>query len=344
VRHEYARNPNWYKEGRPFLDRYHRIIIVEPAAALAQFEAGQIWEHDQLSQNDVLPVKDRHPEMLMYLEPVTRSPGGQYMYFSNRDGDIMRDDRMRKAVSMSIDRDAFIDAIIGAQDFRDAGLPYETRWNSNLNHENPNWIDPRDEAFGEGSQFFQFNVEEAKKLAAAAGYDGEPIDFTNRDQQGNFTNTMQIIGNFLEQEAGFTINRLPTEVTTWRNLRNSKGMDFNGIIQSVGTSYNEDAYIVARWTPDGKDAYRPDPWPTLTDLAVEIRGEFDRNRYTELVHQLQAGAAEQMTNIIIELNQPGFTLRWPWFQNHGVIVARGFDQQVTTGRPYTEYWYDESKT
>ena len=34
----------------------------------------------------------------------------------------------------------------------------------------PEWLDPRGKDLGEGAQYFQFNVAEAKKLLAAAGY------------------------------------------------------------------------------------------------------------------------------------------------------------------------------
>src|SRR5690606_3875879 len=66
---------------------------------------------------------------------------------------------------------AWVDAVFNADGLRREGLDMETRWNSHLSANwDRYWLDPQGSDFGPNAQYFQLNVEEAKKLLAAAGY------------------------------------------------------------------------------------------------------------------------------------------------------------------------------
>ena len=122
----YAKNPDWYEKDRPFLDGFEQVIIPEYAAALAQFEAGTVWTMDPTSQNvsqeDILPVKQRHPEMVLTTN-VSRikAPQFQYFHFSVKPDNAFKDVRLRQAVSMLIDRGAIVDTFYNVPNFKAAG-------------------------------------------------------------------------------------------------------------------------------------------------------------------------------------------------------------------------------
>jgi ABC-type transport system substrate-binding protein len=180
----YARNPDWYVKDRPFLDGFEQLIIPEYATALAQFETGTLWTMNPSSQNvaqeDILPVKQRHTELLLTTNLANiKSPQFQYFHFSMKADNAFRDVRLRQAVSMLIDRGAIVDTFYNLPAFRSAGLPAEGMWHSHDYAGQPNWIDPQRKAseLGEGAKNFQFNVAESRKLISAAGKDGYAFPF-----------------------------------------------------------------------------------------------------------------------------------------------------------------------
>ena len=80
---------------------------------------------------------------------------------------------VRQAISMGIDREAWINALFNIDGFERDGLPVESKWNSHLLAiwENPQyWLDPKGKEFGENAKYFQYNPEEAKALLKAAGH------------------------------------------------------------------------------------------------------------------------------------------------------------------------------
>jgi hypothetical protein len=46
--------------------------------------------------------------------------------------------------------------------------------------------------------------------------------------------------------------------------------------------------------------------------------------------------------VVSTLPVAGYTLTQPWLRNNFWIVP-GFSAQASTARPYTAYWYDQSK-
>jgi len=69
-----------------------------------------------------------------------------------------------------MDRNAWIDAFYNVSNFQKDGLPVDTRWNSALPSDFVDmWLDPQGKEFGPNAMYYQHNLEEAKKLMAAAG-------------------------------------------------------------------------------------------------------------------------------------------------------------------------------
>src|SRR5690606_18435193 len=94
------------------------------------------------------------------------------MFFGYKPGSVFLDERMRQAFSMTQDRELFSEVWFNVPDFESNGLPVRTVWNTSVpGDEFTGWfLDPQGSEFGENAKFYHLNLEEAKKLMAAAGY------------------------------------------------------------------------------------------------------------------------------------------------------------------------------
>ncbi len=342
---EYRRNPDWYVKNRPFLEGMDKINVPEYASALAQFESKAIWMFTGFSgvkPDDILRVKHDHPEMDLFQPPLSGESLGFYWTFSQREKSPFRDVRLRRAASMAIDRDLFIDTFFNVPEFRSAGLPVETYWYSHLFPECANYTDPRGKDLGEGAKYFKHDVAEAKKLVAAAGLT-DTVDFLSRATPSvPFRDYPPVTKNMLE-EAGFKLNHKPLDAgSTWRQWKESGGQAYDGIFFNICHGFNDDTLLVDKYTPLGTDTISKDPIPGITDQVMKIRTEIDLNKKNSMIKQLEKVLAEQMLDIMIDDQPRLFELKWPWIKNVGVSACSGFMLETSSARPYLDYWYDAS--
>src|SRR6266702_1983872 len=78
-----------------------------------------------------------------------------------------KDERVRQALSMSLDRDLWIDTFYGVSKYASQGVKVKTRWSTGalLADMQGDWLlDPQGGDFGENARFFQHDIAEAKKL------------------------------------------------------------------------------------------------------------------------------------------------------------------------------------
>jgi ABC-type transport system substrate-binding protein len=127
TRMNFRKNPNYWAKDRPFVDGYDGPIIGEYAQRLAQFRAGKIYG-GVVAQNDIIATKEEIPELNVFQGEYGR--GNWQIYFGLRPNSPFRDERVRRAVSMLIDRDQILDTFNQVSDFTKKGWPIATRWHS----------------------------------------------------------------------------------------------------------------------------------------------------------------------------------------------------------------------
>jgi peptide/nickel transport system substrate-binding protein len=350
VSFSFKRNPNWYISDRPFIDEVQGPIVPDYAARLAQFRAGNIFT-TTINPTDILPTLDDTPALKM--AQATAWPSGFMCWqFGWKDGTIYTDDRLRKAVSMALDRDLLLDAFASADDFEALGLEVPTRWNSHLAANIEGWwIDPKSPEMGEGGQFFQYNPDEAKKLLAAAGYpDGmtEDMFFTTRWAQYE-EEALAAQGMFAD--IGYKTNlSYPDYQTDWLpHYADSKGQ-YKGIAAVPDSASGDPAAFIRNlflpqggsyhgWYSPGNEAKGD---PKVIDYVNKIRGEFDAEARRPMAKDLQRYLATQMYYIPFSGLAKGFSLFWPAIGNFGVYReggrAAGKYQET-----WINYWIDDTK-
>jgi ABC-type transport system substrate-binding protein len=338
IRAEFRKNPDWYVKDRPFLDGIDKTFINtrEQASLEAQFAAKQLWFFSGTPQ-DTLRLKDANPNLLMRQAWTRLGPGGYPLnvgtYFAN-------EPRLRRAASMVIDRDALIEAVYNTNVWTDRGLDVPLIWDGHMSSNAATWIDPKSDDLGAGAKWFQYNPAEAKKLMDAAGYNNKELTFVLRAAFGP-TNLAEVISEML-RTGGFNIKNQAIEANDWRQIKLDGPTRYDGFFWHTANSFNDDGYLVAKYTPTGRDRATDKAIPSVTDQILALRKEFDQKKKVEMLKQVQRDLADFMPDIPIVSTQPtlDFQLTWPWLRNTSWTVP-GFDQATSTARDYTEYFIDE---
>lgn len=194
------KNPTWYKKGLPYVDSVRGAIIPDPAAALAQFTAGNL---DELrpAPNDVATAQQNNPKASV----ISQTNSTSYAFFGhmNDPASPWRDIRIRQAVSMAIDRDTIKRVVLNNHATENQIVPKAIG----------KWMLPVDK-FGDAQQYYQFKPDEAKKLLQAASGGPQLTRFMTpaKNYGPAFDQMAETIVSMLNS-AGFKIQLVPIDYT-----------------------------------------------------------------------------------------------------------------------------------
>ena len=350
VGYTYAKNPDWHlRDGQPFFDKVEMPLITETAQLRAQLAAGAIWSvdtaPDQLPSSDVLSAKHDTPGLGMYDDGYPWG-GPNHLAFGFAEGTPFQDDRVRRAMSMVIDRDLWISGNYNVDLFESAGLPMETRWNSHYSADDKTyWLDPQGTELGEGAQYFQYNVDEAAKLMKAAGYNS-PLKMPGQ-MANNGNNQIASLHGMLQESGLFDISLVSLQTGDYASTVWNGSGDFEGLAmaQNMGVRGDIDQYLSTRWSPGGASGTQsmfPKVYPwyeKAQDLITKQRQELDETKRLGILKDLQKELALQMPTVPYPGAANGFSLAWPRLANYGVFRAVYDFESIV----WTRYWDDASK-
>jgi peptide/nickel transport system substrate-binding protein len=192
IAYKVRKNPNWYGAPMPYIDGINLTIITEETQEVAQYQAQRL-DIAAIPPARVEEIKRAIPKGLM-VEYIPSTYG--FLSMQQRGNSPFKDERIRRAAAMSIDRDGILT------------LAYESKgsWLSAIPGSFGNWrVDPKSADMGAGGQYFKYNPAESKKLLAAAGYaNGMPLRyiFTNNIYGERFNQVAEAVAGMLK-EGGF---------------------------------------------------------------------------------------------------------------------------------------------
>jgi peptide/nickel transport system substrate-binding protein len=358
TRYVYKRHEGFYDAQNVFINEIQLPIVSEYATALAQFRSGAIYRYgnrgEGINGEDILPLKQSVPELELYQGDMRQQTYSAFFGWNPARGEKtpFRDRRMRQAFSMSWDRDLFIDAAYNVSALEAQGFPLETRWNTPVyNVADGWWLDPKGKDFGANAKYYQHNLEEAKKLVAAAGYPaGIDVDaqYVTTGQYGaDFNKQVEIIMNFA-RDAGIRMETKPVGFTTdWRpRVADAQG-DFDGISFRIFPEGSQDwgDRLFSVYHPDGglnytglfnqdTSTYRKGD-PKLNEIIEKVLKEFDQDTRISLVNEFQRLDAVEMYRPRFPGSAAGLSIIWPVIRNHRVEVGGDID--------YVGLWLDPSR-
>jgi peptide/nickel transport system substrate-binding protein len=344
---------NYYDKEHPYLDEVSQPIISEYAQGLAQFRAGNIYEWDVRS-DEILATKRQVPELNLYASSMSVSAiRTEYGWKpSPPEKTPFRDERVRQAYSMALDRDVWIDLFFNVSKFRSEGLPIDTRWNTCVIADAFEgwWLDPQGKDFGPNSQYFQHNVAEAKKLLAAAGFpngvDVESIQASNSTYGIDYPKWIEVAEG-MASDAGFrfktTIVPFAEFGTKYRDIQGKyEGVSYRSLPSTSGDTLERllrdlsakiGAVTFTGFDVDGKGTYDGDPY--LDDLLLKARREPDKQKRMAAVHDAQRHVGKKQYVMRFPGGASSFALRWPAVKNF-----RAFQDDQ---RPNYTIWLDEKE-
>lgn len=328
VRASFNRNPDFYEEGVPYLDRVERTIIPEYANSLAQFQAGNL-DLMGVRADDVLQLR-RENENFRWTGAI--SPLTSMFYFDhvNDPSRPWADDRVRKAFSLAIDRDALLELGYNVTALRDAGLDVATSYNNIVPVGHTRWwLDPQSAEQGESAQYFRYAPDEARQLLEAAGYPNLELEYhyTNNRYGSTFNSIAEANIGFLT-DIGLKLNVLVEDYNSQYITQTSNG-DFSGVAFGYETPFPEAGMYLRRpfevdanGVPIEKNRSRVDD-PEIRDIGDRQAAEFDEDARRELMFEGQRLHGERMWYVP---NQAGAGMAWSVYQPYveNILTTRGY--------------------
>jgi len=358
----YKRHPDYCDKEVAFADEIDFPLIPEYAASLAQFRAGNTHVMGgfniiaagapSVRQEDVIALKKDVPAINLFAGDYAAA--ANRMLFGRRTP-AFRDERVRQAMQMSFDRETWIDTLLNAAQFEKAGLAIQKSWlgpfpNTGMSFEG--WrLEPRDEkSFGPNAKYFQYNIAEAKKLLAAAGF-GSGLDVTATYPAPAGTDIAARHG--MASEAGFRFKENPVDNVTefipkYRDVQaDFEGVAYKGTI--VVSADPVDRMSSLFWSKSGSAFMGFDSGgkgdgsgdPQVDQTIEKARTEPDQAKAKALLNELERYLAPKAYGIHVGLaGATAFNMAWPALGNFWAFQG-SYHSNVYV--PSTRWWVDDTK-
>jgi peptide/nickel transport system substrate-binding protein len=345
------RNPTYWDSERPYFDTLHIHDLTEATTILAQFQSGALDFNLNILQEDVLQLKKSNPNLVMYQRPFfAKGSGG--VFFGRRQGSPFNDDRVRKALSMNLDRTLWGDTYSNRQKFEAEGLPVEVKWHAGAGPGYHWYLDPEKGEHGDAVKNLQHNPTEAHKLLQATGI---PLPIrtiwqttaANVNLGGATPQNEGMVG--LMQQSGdfqFTTN-VASDFTEYLAKVRDTGGNFDGIgIAFYNDHHDFDWTMFLKYHPTSTDFWMriAGEDPKMTDFVNRQRREMDTKKREQIFQDFVKYDVGQMYYIPhypadwkpYYIGQPWLG-GWGWWQPYIEQYLQG------PGQWYTNFWFDASK-
>jgi peptide/nickel transport system substrate-binding protein len=210
-------------------------------------------------------------------------------------------------------------------------------------------LDPKGKDFGANAKYFKFDLAEAKKLLAAAGYPSgfeAPSNYVTSPELGAHPKSAEVEDGFL-RDLGIKVRTNPIHYTReyQPNYRDGRGQFMGwGYVAAVGAHGGSAiGRLATEFWSQGGNAYKgfsvngqndQSGDPQVDAMIVKGRVEQDTNKRKAIVNDIQKYLGKAMYSIPAPGRAASLTAAWPVLANWRVW------QQA---RPNYRLWIDESK-
>jgi peptide/nickel transport system substrate-binding protein len=282
----YVRNPNYFVQGLPYIDRIEATVDEDNASRMAAFLSGKYdlgWEFPgTINRVDWVQIKDTLKQKRPKLQTI-EFPSPVMSHISMRtDQKPFSDARVRQAMSMAIDRQAIIEAVLEGVGSMNPAVPAALK----------EWSIPFDK-LGEGAKYYKYDPAEAKKLLAAAGYpNGFPgtMCFTTYGST-ILVDTMQLVQKDLKA-VGIDVKIDQKEYGAY--IATCFYGKFDSMTFGPQTGFLEpDNFLFGQYYPEELKNQSHINDPAVADMLVRQRRTFDVAKRREIIYDIQRHLAKQ---------------------------------------------------
>ncbi len=282
----YVRNPNYFIQSLPYIDRIEATVDEDNASRMAAFLSGKYdlgWEFPgTINRVDWVQIKDTLKQKRPKLQTV-EFPSPVMSHISMRiDQKPFSDARVRQAMSMAIDRQAIIEAVLEGVGSMNPAVPAALK----------EWSIPFDK-LGEGAKYYKYDPAEAKKLLAAAGYpNGFPgtMCFTTYGST-ILVDTMQLVQKDLKA-VGIDVKIDQKEYGAY--IATCFYGKFDSMTFGPQTGFLEpDNFLFGQYYPEELKNQSHINDPVVADMLVRQRRTLDLAKRREIIYDIQRHLAKQ---------------------------------------------------
>lgn len=261
-----------YHGGKPPVDKIERPVMLDSLTRLNKFKSGEL-DLCLIERQDVKSIQD-DPKFASMLHFAPR-PSIFYigMNVTGKDYKPFADRNVRRAIAMAIDRDRICKQVLGGINEPAYGIVP------------PGVLGHRPKA-----DFIPYNVEEAKKLLAAAGYPegkGMPaIELRFRDARPDIKIVAEFVAAQLKENLGMNVS---LKVTEWKAYLERYNRGQNPFYHMRWAADYLDAQnflstMLATFGPENHHGYNN---PEFDRLCAEADVSFDQEKRNELYAQAE---------------------------------------------------------
>jgi peptide/nickel transport system substrate-binding protein len=302
-----VRNPDYFDKGYPYLNEYRILSTPDAATRWAAFRTGQSDILGLQSLADVKAVLKTNPTAIVQEVTTVLSPFGLTLA---QDKPPFNDVRVRRAVSMAIDRQKHVDTLYEGHAILGWGIPYFY-----FQDDLPTAADL--------GPYWQHRPAEAKKLLAEAGYpNGFKTTLFYYEYFPQMTSQIQLVQQDLKRNLNIELAITKNDYTTYFG-RYAEGK-WEGTAWGFQTGYavslDERTYQYIH-SKSPKNYFRVAD-PVIDELATKLRQTRDRAEQRAITRKIVAREHDQVLRMWMPFDA-GFALWQPYIRNVGQLDLRG---------------------
>jgi ABC-type transport system substrate-binding protein len=323
VRVVLQRNPDYWDTGRPYIDQYTILSTPDDATRVAAFRTGQsdiIW---RASLSDAEAIRKTNPQAQIHAYHNTLAPFGVALA---QDKPPFNDVRVRRAISMAIDRQKQVDTVFEGHGIIGWGVP---------------WIYVQDKipTAKDLGPYWQFKPAEAKKLLAEAGH-GKGFETTlfYYEYFPQMTSQVQLVQQDLKKHLNIDVKISKMDYTTYygRYVEGKwEGMSWG--FQSghaIGLDERTYHYMHSKST---KNFFRVND-PTIDELTTKLRQTADKTEQRTITKKIVDREYDQVLRMWMPYDN-GFMVLQPHVRNASSGALRRTDGYGSPG--IARLWVDK---
>jgi peptide/nickel transport system substrate-binding protein len=309
VRVVLTRNPDYFDRGRPYIDEYVILSTPDAATRKAAFRTGQsdiLWV---ASLSEVEAIQKTNPSAVVQEVKNTLAPFGLALA---QDRAPFNDLRVRRAISMAIDRQKQVDTVFEGHGMLGWGVPYI-------------YYQDKPPTAAQLGPWWQFRPAEARRLLAEAGHpNGFETTLFYYEYYPQMTSQVQLVQQDLKKHLNINVKITKLDYTTYygRYVDGQwDGMAW-GFQSGHAVGLDERTYVYMH-SKSTKNFFRVND-PMIDELVTKLRQTPDRTEQRAIAKRVVDREYEQVLRMWMPYDA-GFLIFQPHVRNAAAGVLRRTD-------------------